>query len=216
MRARPLRRIQGFWDNMTGAIAVKLEEPDILAAGHMLARAFQNDPLQVHVFPDPEERAQRSPALFSVLVREGCLFGEVFMTAGMTGISVWMPPGHVITAEQAAASGMRDLPLVMGTEPFTRFAKVLDYLTDAHGKATPAKHWYLMAVGVNPDQRRCGHGRALLGPIMARASSEGVPICLDTAQPAVNGFYAKLGFETAIESVHPESGLRLWTYQRDP
>ena len=55
---------------MTEAAAGRLKESDILAAGHMLARAFQNDPLQIHVFPDAEERAQRSPAQFSALVRK--------------------------------------------------------------------------------------------------------------------------------------------------
>ena len=139
---------------MTEAAAGRLKESDILAAGHMLARAFQNDPLQIHVFPDAEERAQRSPAQFSALVREGYLFGEVFMIAGMTGISVWMPPGRVTTAEQAAASGFRELPRVMGNEAFMRFARVLDHLSDVHGKASPAEHWYLIAVGVHPNQQR--------------------------------------------------------------
>ena len=71
-------------------------------------------------------------------------------------------------------------------------------------------------VGVHPNQQRRGHGHALLRPIMARASAEGVPICLETAQPNVRAFYEKLGFKSAIESVHPVTGLRFWTYQRDP
>jgi ribosomal protein S18 acetylase RimI-like enzyme len=201
---------------MTEIVAGKLGEADISAAGHMLARAFQNDPLQVHVFPDAQERAQRSPAQFSVLVRHGCLFGQVFATTGMTGISLWMPSGCVSTVEQAVASGLHELPRIVGNEAFARFASVLDYLSGAHGKASPAEHWYLMVLGVEPGQQRCGRGCALLRPMMARASAEGVPICLETAQPKVRGFYEKLGFKCAIESVHPSSGLRFWTYQRDP
>jgi GNAT superfamily N-acetyltransferase len=201
---------------MTESVAGPLKESDIVAAGQMLARAFQNDPFQVHIFPDAQERAQRSPAQFSALVREGNIFGEVFMTVGMTGISVWMPPGRVTTAEQAAVSGFRELPRAMGDEAFTRFATVLDYLSEVHGKTTPAEHWYLIALGVCPSQQRCGHGHALLRPIMARASAEGVPICLETAQPKVRAFYEELGFKSVIESVHPDNGLRFWTYQRDP
>jgi ribosomal protein S18 acetylase RimI-like enzyme len=214
--SRSHRFTSGLSPTTMEAVAAKLRETDILTAGHMLARAFHNDPLQVHVFPDAEERAQRAPAQFSALVRQGSLFGQVFMTERMTGISIWMPPGTVVTAEQAAASGYHELPLAMGNEAFTRFAKVLDYLSDVHGNATPAQHWYLIAVGVNPDQQRCGHGHALLRPTMARASAEGVPICLETAQPMVRAFYERLGFKSAIESVDPESGLRFWTYQRDP
>src|SRR5215472_5932663 len=99
-------------------------EADILAAGHTLAKAFQSDLLQVHVFPDADERARRSPAQFSALVRGGYLFGEVFTIAGMAGVSVWMPPGHVTTSEQAAKSGLHGLPRLMENDAFMRFATV--------------------------------------------------------------------------------------------
>jgi ribosomal protein S18 acetylase RimI-like enzyme len=201
---------------MAEVVVGRLDEADISAAGHMLAKAFHSDPLQVHVFPDAEERAQRSPAQFSALVRQGHLSGEVLATGGMTGVSVWMPPGQVVTAEQAAKSGFSDLPRHMGNDAFVRFGTVLDYLSDAHQKGIPAKCWYLMVVGVHPDQRGRGHGRALLAPIMARADAERMPICLETAQPDVKAFYESLGFKVAIESVHPGSGLRFWTYLREP
>jgi hypothetical protein len=129
---------------MTEIVVEALEETQIVEAGRILARAFQNDPLQIHVFPDPEERAQRSPAQFSVLVRQGCLFGEAFATEGMTGVSVWMPPGNVTTFEQASQSEFQQLPRLMGNEAFERFGRVLDYLSDAHGKDMPAEHWYIL------------------------------------------------------------------------
>ena len=39
-----------------------LTETQIFEAARTLARAFQNDPFEKYVFPDDEERAQRSPA----------------------------------------------------------------------------------------------------------------------------------------------------------
>lgn len=200
---------------MAHVVVGRLGEADIVAAGQMLATAFQDDPLQAYVFPDVEERAQRSPAQFSALVRQGYLFGEVLATAKMTGVSVWMPPGRVTTSEQAAKSGLRDLPRLMGNDAFMKFATVLDYLSATHNKGTPAEYWYLVAVGVTPDKQGCGQGRALLAPIMARADAERMPICLETAQPNVSAFYEKLGFTPAIESVHSVSGLRFWTYLRN-
>ncbi len=201
---------------MTETVVGRLAETEIGAASRLLASAFRNDPLQTYVFPDAEERAQRSPAQFSTLVREGYLHGEVFATAGVTGVSVWMPPRRVTTAEHASESGYAQLPRLMGNEAFTRFGRVLDYLSDAHGKATPTEHWYLIVVGVQPEWQGRGHGHALLEPILDRADAEGLPICLDTAQPEVRPFYEKLGFKSVLESVDPGSGLRFWTYQRDP
>ena len=193
-----------------------LDEAEVAAAGQTLADAFHDDPLQVHVFPDPVERARCSPAQFAILVREGCLFGEVHATQGLTGLSVWLPPGNVVTPEKAAQSGFQQLPELMGRASFERFGLVLDYLSSAHGKVMPAAHWYLMLVGVRPDRQGGGQGRALLAPIMARADAAGVPICLDTAQEKVKPFYERLGFRVLLETVDPASGLRLWTYQRDP
>ena len=201
---------------MTKIVAGALEEPQIVAACRTLASAFHDDPLQTYVFPDPQERAQRSPAQFSALVRQGCLFGEVFATEGMTGISAWMPPGQVTTFEQASRAGFQQLPGRMGKAAFERLGRVLDYLSDAHRQGLPAEHWYLMIVGVLPELRGRGHGQALLEPIMARADAAGMSICLDTAQPKVKAFYERLGFRPAIETVDPRSGLRFWTYRRDP
>jgi ribosomal protein S18 acetylase RimI-like enzyme len=201
---------------MTNVAVTRLAEADIAAAGDTLARAFHDDPIQTYVFPDAEERARLAPAQFSMLVREGHLFGEVFATAGTTGVSAWMPPENVTTPEQAAKSGMRELPQLMGKDAFTRFGTVLDYLSNTHQKGMPAKSWYLMVIGVRPDQRGSGLGRALLVPVLARADAERMPICLDTAQPRVRSLYERLGFKATAESVHAQSGLRLWSYLREP
>jgi hypothetical protein len=144
---------------MTEIIAGALEETQIVAAGRTLTSAFHDDPLQMHVFPDPAERAQRSPAQFSALVRQGSLFGEVFATEGMMGISAWTPPGQVATFEQASQTGFQQLPRLMGNAAFERLGRVLDYLSDAHRQGLPAEHWYLMIVGVLPELRAAGRDR---------------------------------------------------------
>jgi ribosomal protein S18 acetylase RimI-like enzyme len=198
---------------MTRIVSGPLDEAQIEAAGAMLAAAFHDDPLQIHIFPDPRQRAQRSPAQFSALVRQGSLFGEVLAGDGMSGVSVWMPPGAQMSAEQVTRSGFRQLPSLMGNEAFERFGRVLDYLSAAH--QVPGPHWYLVVIGVRPELRGRGLGRELLKPIITRADAAGVPVCLDTARPEAKAFYDKLGFRTARESVDPSSGLRFWTCVRD-
>jgi ribosomal protein S18 acetylase RimI-like enzyme len=199
---------------MTRIYSGPLDEAGIAAAGAMLAAAFHDDPLQMHVFPDARERAQRSPAQFCVLVRQGSLFGEVLASEAMTGVSVWMPPGVESGADEAARSGFRDLPALMGTEAFERFGRVLDYLSAA--PVAPGPTWYLMIIGVRPELRGRGLGHELLAPILARADRERVPIHLDTARPQAKAFYEKLGFRIARDSVDPGSGVRFWSYVRDP
>jgi ribosomal protein S18 acetylase RimI-like enzyme len=201
---------------MTEIVTLPHDETQIEAAGRLLAGAFMDDPLQNYVFPDPKERAQRSAAQFATLVRHDVLVGEVLATADMTGVSAWMPPGKVVTFEDASRAGFPQLPVLMGKAAFERLGGVLDYLSDVHQKGMPAEHWYLSIIGVRPDQRGRGQGEALLAPIMRRAAMAGVPICLDTAQPKVRALYERLGFRVLVETVDPTSGLRFWTYQRGP
>ena len=193
-----------------------LREEEIATAGQTLAAAFDADPLQTFVFPDVEERALRSPEQFAILVRETFLFGEVFVTEDLGGISAWYPPDVSITAEKAKEAGYHRLPEVMGTEAFERLGGVLDYLSRTNEVGRPTACWYLAMIGVIPDRRGHGYGQALIAPILSRADAAGVAICLDTAQPRVKPLYERLGFKSAIETVDPRSGLRLWGYSRPP
>jgi len=183
-----------------------------------LARAFQDDPLQAYVFPDPETRAALSPTHFAPLLRYGLLFGEVLTTeGGPSGAAIWLPPdGWEVTPERAAMAGLDELPKVLGDEAAERFFSALGAIDPYHHRDVPAAHWYVMVVGVSPEARGQGLGRALLQPMMDRADTAGLPCYLETAQPDNVAFYEHLGFRRVVEVVEPGSGLRLWTFRRDP
>ena len=197
---------------------VPLREGDLAAAAAALARAFQGDPLQTYVFPDPKERAARSPGHFAPLLRYGLQFGEVLTTAGApAGAAVWLgPDAWDVTPERAAAAGLDDLPNALGAAAAERFFSVLAAIDPYHRRDVPAEHWYVMVVGVAPEAQGSGLGRALLQPIMDRADAAGQPCYLETAQPSNVAFYEHLGFRRVVETVEPQSGLRLWTFRRDP
>jgi len=196
---------------------VRLAEQDLSAAAAALARAFQADPLQTYVFPDPVERAARSPAHFAPLLRYGLLFGEVFTTAGAPmGAAVWLGPNAwEVTPERAAAAGLDELPKVLGADAAERFFSVIEAVEPYHHRDVPASHWYVMVVGVAPEMQGSGLGRALLQPILDRAEADRQPCYLETAQPKNVAFYEHLGFRRMVETEEPQSGLRLWTFRRD-
>lgn len=197
---------------------VSLCEENLSSAAESLARAFHDDPLQSYVFPDAAERAARSLAHFAPLLRYGMLFGEVLTTEGKPlGAAVWLPPETwEVTPERAAAAGFDDLPNVLGEEAANRFFSALGAIDPYHHRDVPPAHWYLMVVGVAPEARGQGLGRALLEPIMNRADASGLPCYLETAQPDNVEFYEYLGFKKIMEVVEPQSGLQLWTFRRDP
>lgn len=203
---------------MTDSNIISLSEENLNAAAEALARAFHNDPLQMYVLPDESERAKRSPKHFKPLLRYGMLYGEALTTKGEPlGAAVWLPPdAWEITPERAAAAGLDQLPDVLGEEAAERFISMLGAIEPYHHRDVPSSHWYLMVVGVSPEGRGQGLGRALLEPIMNRADAEGLPCYLETTQPDNVSFYEHLGFEKVVDEVETQSGLRMWTFRRDP
>ncbi len=197
---------------------VPLKPADLLAAATALAKAFQDDPLQSYVFPDPQERAAKSPAHFSPLVAYGLRFGRVFTTdPQILGVSIWLPPeGWEVTPERAAEAGLDRLPELLGQASADRFFSVLGYADSFHKTDVPPAHWYTMILGVAPEGRGRGLGRALMQPILTVAAADDLPCYLETAQPSNVSFYEHLGFRVVRESVEPTSKLKLWTFRRDP
>ena len=203
---------------MAADTVVPLRDGDLDAAAGALSEAFQDDPLQTYVFPDPLERAERSPAHFAPLLRYGLQFGHVLTTAGRPqGAAVWLgPTAWNITPERAAATGWDGLPSIMGAAAAGRFFSALAAIEPYHHRDVPAGHWYLFVVGVSPDAQGRGLGRALLQPGLDRADAAGQPCYLETAQPKNVPFYQHLGFRQVVEVREPVSGLQLWTFRRDP
>lgn len=197
---------------------VRLTDQGVPAAAEALSRAFHDDPLQTYVFPDVEERAALSPLHFAPLLRYGLLFGEVLTNPGVpASAAVWAgPDAWEVTPERAAAAGLDELPAQIGESAAGRFFSVLGAIDPFHHRDVPREHWYVMVVGVAPEKRGTGLGRALLDPVIARASAAGQPCYLETAQPENIAFYEHLGFEQIVETTHEESGLTLWTFRRDP
>lgn len=203
---------------MTPPAIQPLDPRDLPHAAAALARAFHADPLQTHVFPDPVERAEKSPAHFAPLLAYGLRFGTVLTTAGEPlGAAVWLPPGETeVTDARAREAGLDKLPELLGEGPATRFFRVLEAVDPFHKTDVPGDHWYLLVLGLDPAAQGRGLARALLEPVFAEADRGGLPCYLETAQPANVGLYRHLGFRVLRDVVDEASGLRLWTFRRDP
>ncbi len=68
-------------------------------------------------------------------------------------------------------AGLDDLPKVLGEEAANRFFSVLGAIDPYHHRDVSPAHWYVMVVGVSPEARGQGLGRALLEPIMNRTDA---------------------------------------------
>lgn len=197
---------------------VRLSEERVDEAARMLARAFQEDPLQRYAFPDAEERARRSPAHFEAMLRYGMLAGEVWVTDGsMDAAGIWWPPEHREFDEGLGEqAGLMRLPELMGQEAMARFFGVIDFTESLHKQDVPEPHWYAMVLGVAPEMQGRGLGGLLLRTVFEKADAAGVSCYLETCQPRNIAFYRKHGFEVLREGIVPETPVPYWTFLRKP
>jgi len=187
-------------------------------AGHVLARAFFDDPMMVYILPDDARRRALLPSFLRAGVTICHNHGEVYTTpGGVLGNACWLPPGSTeVSEERLAEAGGLEVLDRMGEEAAGRFGGLMEHLAELHHNAVPADHWYLLLLGVDPPRQGQGIGGTLIDPILRRADAEGRPCYLETMKRINVTFYGKHGFEVVVEGEIPGTDLHYWTMRRDP
>ena len=105
---------------------------------------------------------------------------------------------------------------VMVLSPLSRrrFTEAMAWLETQHREVMAEPHWYLWALGVEPDSQGRGIGTALLQPVLKQAAADGSPCYLETQTERNVRFYRRQGFEVLLDVEVPGIGLRLWCMGR--
>jgi GNAT superfamily N-acetyltransferase len=157
-----------------------------------LAAAFVADPVLAWLVPDERKRQERLRRFFAIdLAHMGFARGTVWTCEGLSGAAICMPPGRWrLPARVALAQGPayarafgRRLPIA------TAFQAAMERDHERR------PHWYILAVGVRPEDQGRGLGTALLTPTLARCDTEGLPAYLEASSERSAALYERLGFE---------------------
>ena len=202
-------------DNATELIPVT--RTSIRPASETLERAFQNDPMMIHLIPDSAKRPCLSARSYRCLLWYGLSYGEVQATsAKLEGVAIWLPPEAAHTSLlRMLRVGLFTLPLTAGPRLFVRFLAYYQHLDHLRQEHTPFRHWYLQLLGVDPEHQGRGHATDLLNPMLARLDGERLPCCLDTMNSDNVAFYQRFGFRVAAKSVVPKTEIGLWLMTRE-
>jgi ribosomal protein S18 acetylase RimI-like enzyme len=197
---------------------VRLTDSQIPVAGATLARAFHDDPLMIYAIPDAAERVRLLPDLYARMIRFGTLAGEVYVTAGtIEGVALWMPPNAKWSRENIEASGMHEIPTLIGNDAYQRYRDVVGREWQARERDVPTACWYLFLLGVEPRSQRHGLGSALMRPVLERADTEQIACYLETENQRNVAFYQKQGFDLIVNGEEAgTTGVRFWTFSRTP
>jgi GNAT superfamily N-acetyltransferase len=189
---------------------------DVKRLAAVLARAFYDDPPLAWLVPDPAIRLGRLNRMFTTIVGiESLRYGGVEVAcsgAEIVGAAVWLPPGH---AQPSVGEKIQAAPhYVWALAPaWNRAAQYGRALERAHPKAP---HWYLKAVGVDPDWQGRGIARLLLRSRLQRCDADGQPAFLETTKPGGVPMYERYGFQPIADIAMPPGAPALAAMWRPP
>ena len=89
------------------------------------------------------------------------------------------------------------------------------YVDAVHSRLIPFKHWFLQAIGVDPQFQGRGYASKLLRPMLSRIDEEGLPCYLETLEGQNVRLYEHFGFKVLEESNVPNTNLTNWAMLRD-
>lgn len=180
------------------------------AMGQVLGSAFANDPVSRWTLGGP----MAVLATYTALSREVYLARGVGCFASSLGGAVWLGPGASKLMPWGAQLRLAwQLTRLSGPGSVSRSLRV-DAAMRAKRPANP--HFYLFAVGVLPEGRGRGLGRALILRMTDQADAWGLPCWLENTNPTNEPLYSGLGFEV-VETFSPAPGCPpLTTMLRPP
>ncbi len=186
-------------------------------AAHVLARAFQHDPLMNFLYPDSSRYPESPSRFYQANIQMGMLNGEVQTTAAMEGVAVWISPGNSdFSVGTLLKSGFLTAILFAKPRTWIRFIKMANHIEKANKPILARPHWHLMMIGIEPSRQGQGLGGTLLQPMLSRADAEGMPCMLESGNERNLKFYKRYGFEIALQDQIPNGGPRFWVMVREP
>ena len=177
----------------------------------VLADAFFDDPINIHLVPDERRRDAAIRRGMGHVLRQTYLPNRgAWTTEELDGAALWGKPGD---PKPSMREQLRQLPAFAAT-----FGRRLPRAIRAFGtveKRRPSEpHWFLDILAVRPDRQGQGIGSALVRAGVAEASRMGVPTFLVTSNPRNVPFYERLGFDVTEE--YEIGVVHVWAMLRPP
>ncbi len=186
---------------------------DVPAIVEVLARAFDDDPVAMYLFPGERSRRRGLRKFFAVQLRHGYLdSGEVWTTEDRAGAALWAPPDKPRPGPSDLLHLLPVVPHLLGR----RTVSALSFVVRTDALRPRERHWYLATLGTDPDRQGQGIGSSLLGEVLARCDAEAMPAYLESSKERNVPFYARHGFEVTRELKAPGGGPTLWLMWREP
>jgi ribosomal protein S18 acetylase RimI-like enzyme len=177
------------------ASARRAARSDVAQIAAMMGRAFRDDPLILFLVPDETKRASSLPGLFGLLLKMGLPFDACDVMQGYESAAIWRPPGKWRVPFWQYITNAPTFLSVFGTGCL-RVMATMDQIESVHPHEP---HWYLQAIGTDPNKQGKGYGGVVMRHQLAEIDSQGLPAYLESSKEKNIPLYASFGFELTHE-----------------
>src|SRR3954451_1389079 len=186
------------------------DEGDVVT--ELIVGAFYEDPTWSWAFPDPDLRRAQHRRFWRAYVDGAMRFPWVWLTAGDTAASFWIPPGERELTEQQEEAVEQLLEELLGADA-QRVLRAFELFEEKHPRNEP--HFYLSLLATDPQHRGRGDGLGLLAANLAAIDAAAMPAYLEASNPANVPLYERYGFRVVGAFDLPDGGPRVHTMWRE-
>lgn len=191
-------------DEMLPSEAARFEE--VCRLGHdqlapvaaTVAAAFAEDPIWRWMFSgDQRPMTDQQRLGFARYFVSGIVApGEIHGFRHHGAVALWTAPTTSATKPDPAIAEQRSAAFAANVAPMIADLGSVRSLAETMAARRPAEpHWYLGILGAHPDRQGQGFGGRVLQPMHDRCDRVGLPIYLESSNPANDSFYSHLGYE---------------------
>jgi len=197
-----------------------LKRNQVEPAAKVLARAFENDPLHIAYFPDPNIRVKQNYHLMKFSIRYCMRFGEVYTTSPkLEGIALWRLEDPKEEEKEKPRSLFANwlsfrLELALG-EVLEKVSTIFEYIFSTHYELMPSPHLYFFILGVDPNFQGKGYASKLIRPMLARIGEDQLKCYLDTNNENNVGLYQHFGFKILKKYQIPGTNVINWSMLKE-
>jgi ribosomal protein S18 acetylase RimI-like enzyme len=172
---------------------------DIPRLVEVMTRAFLHEPQFVWLQPEEDLRRRLLPVMFRTLLRHvhPVHWGSQVALAGggLAGGAVWAPPERWKAPVWRQLLGLPGTFAALDRRNLRGYAKRGKQLQDALERDHPDEpHWYLAALGVDPEAEGTGVGTALMAAGLDRCDAQAASAYLECVERLVP-YYERFGFQ---------------------
>lgn len=183
----------------------------------VLSRAFFDYPLMQYTLPDESQRHRGVKSLYGAVLADCLRYGDVDSLDDVSAVACWLRPGTGMPGIiRQFRAGFLTLPFHFGLRGLQRLMAYGGIADKLHHQHAPEHHWYLAAIGVEPERQRQGFASRLLEPRLHQADRDGSICYLDTHLAGNVRLYERHGFRVMWEGPAPGHTLTIWSMRREP